>query len=71
LPTSSRSGLSEKTVKKLQDSGHIYEKAGALWFKTTDFGDDLDRCRPLYAIECLERIKHIFAKPLLILNTKL
>jgi arginyl-tRNA synthetase len=23
------SGLSEKTVKKLQDSGHIYEKAGA------------------------------------------
>lgn len=37
------SGLSEKTVKKLQDSGHIYEKAGALWFKTTDFGDDLDR----------------------------
>jgi arginyl-tRNA synthetase len=37
------SGLSEKTVKKLQDSGQIYEKAGALWFKTTDFGDDLDR----------------------------
>ncbi|MBA5248857.1 MAG: arginine--tRNA ligase, partial [Gammaproteobacteria bacterium] len=37
------SGLSEKTVKKLQDSGHIYEKDGALWFKTTDFGDDLDR----------------------------
>jgi arginyl-tRNA synthetase len=37
------SGLSEKTVKKLQDSGQIYEKAGALWFETTDFGDDLDR----------------------------
>jgi arginyl-tRNA synthetase len=30
------SGLSEKTVKKLQDSGHIYEKAGALWFKTNN-----------------------------------
>ena len=37
------SGLSEKTVKSLQASGHIYEKDGALWFKTTDFGDDLDR----------------------------
>ncbi len=37
------SGLSEKTVKALQASGHIYEKEGALWFKTTDFGDDLDR----------------------------
>ncbi|WPE18112.1 arginine--tRNA ligase [Candidatus Thioglobus autotrophicus] len=37
------SGLSEKTVKVLQASGHIYEKDGALWFKTTDFGDDLDR----------------------------
>ncbi|BBB23250.1 arginyl-tRNA synthetase [Abyssogena phaseoliformis symbiont OG214] len=37
------SGLSKETVKKLQDSGYIYEKEGALWFKTTDFGDDLDR----------------------------
>lgn len=37
------SGLSEETVQKLQDSGYIYEKEGALWFKTTDFGDDLDR----------------------------
>ncbi|WXU00142.1 MAG: Arginine--tRNA ligase [Catillopecten margaritatus gill symbiont] len=37
------SGLSESTVTKLQDSGHIYKKDGALWFKTTDFGDDLDR----------------------------
>ncbi len=37
------SGLNEKIVKKLQDSGYIYEKEGALWFKTTDFGDDLDR----------------------------
>jgi arginyl-tRNA synthetase len=37
------SGLAEKTVKALQTSGHIYKKDGALWFKTTDFGDDLDR----------------------------
>ncbi len=37
------SGLSKETVTTLQDSGYIYEKEGALWFKTTDFGDDLDR----------------------------
>ncbi len=37
------SGLSKKIIATLQASGHIYEKQGALWFKTTDFGDDLDR----------------------------
>ena len=37
------SGLSKTTVEALQASGHIYEQDGALWFKTTDFGDDLDR----------------------------
>ncbi len=33
----------EKTVQLLIDSGHTYEKDGALWLKTTDFGDDKDR----------------------------
>lgn len=33
----------EKTVQLLIDSGHSYEKDGALWLKTTDFGDDKDR----------------------------
>ncbi len=37
------SGLSKTTVEALQASGYIYEKDNALWFKTTDFGDDLDR----------------------------
>jgi arginyl-tRNA synthetase len=37
------SGLSKTTVEALQASGHIYKKDGALWFKTTEFGDDLDR----------------------------
>ncbi|MDC9715619.1 MAG: arginine--tRNA ligase, partial [Gammaproteobacteria bacterium] len=37
------SGLSKAIVEQLQASNHIYEKDGALWFKTTDFGDDLDR----------------------------
>ncbi|MGV8933636.1 MAG: arginine--tRNA ligase [Gallionellaceae bacterium] len=31
------------TVQKLIDSGHTYEKDGALWLRTTDFGDDKDR----------------------------
>ncbi len=36
------SGYVAETVKLLQDSGHTYEKDGALWFKTTDFGADKD-----------------------------
>ncbi|MGK0499084.1 MAG: arginyl-tRNA synthetase [Oceanicoccus sp.] len=33
----------ERTVEQLITSGHTYEKDGALWLKTTDFGDDKDR----------------------------
>ncbi len=33
----------EKTVKRLIDGGHTYESDGALWLKTTDYGDDKDR----------------------------
>lgn len=36
-------GLVEETVTKLIASGFTYEKDGALWLKTTDFGDDKDR----------------------------
>ena len=36
-------GSIEKVVKRLQDNGFIYEKGGALWFKSTDFGDEKDR----------------------------
>ena len=32
-----------KAVKQLQDAGHIYEKDGAQWFRSTDFGDEKDR----------------------------
>ena len=38
-----RDGLVEKTVRDLVAHGHTYEKDGALWLKTTDFGDDKDR----------------------------
>ena len=33
----------EEAIKKLQNTGYIYEKDDALWFKSTTFGDDKDR----------------------------
>jgi arginyl-tRNA synthetase len=36
-------GRVEDTVERLVASGHTYEKDGALWLRTTDFGDDKDR----------------------------
>ncbi len=37
------SGKVEATVKKLQAAGKTYEQDGALWLRTTDYGDDKDR----------------------------
>lgn len=36
-------GYVDKTIKRLKASGTTYEENGALWFKSTDFGDDKDR----------------------------
>jgi len=36
-------GRVDKTVKALVASGKTYEKDGALWLRTTDYGDDKDR----------------------------
>ena len=36
-------GQVEDTVRELIAHGHSYEKDGALWLRTTDFGDDKDR----------------------------
>lgn len=36
-------GEVDKALEKLKESGHLYEKDGALWLKTTDNGDDKDR----------------------------
>ena len=36
-------GLVGKTIDHLVKTGHTYEKGGALWLKTTDYGDDKDR----------------------------
>ena len=37
------SGKVEACVKKLTDAGKTYEQDGALWLKSTDYGDDKDR----------------------------
>ena len=37
------SGAVERTVERLIETGHCYERDDALWLRTTDFGDDKDR----------------------------
>jgi arginyl-tRNA synthetase len=36
-------GNVDATVRRLQAAGHTFEEDGALWLRTTDFGDDKDR----------------------------
>ena len=38
-----QSGKVSECVEKLHKSGKIYEKEGAVWFKSSDYGDDQDR----------------------------
>jgi arginyl-tRNA synthetase len=37
------SGKVEAALDRLREQGHIYEQDGAVWLRTTDFGDDKDR----------------------------
>jgi arginyl-tRNA synthetase len=37
------SGAVGRAVDRLRALGHMYDKDGALWLRTTDFGDDKDR----------------------------
>ncbi|MFI6822118.1 arginine--tRNA ligase [Micromonospora sp. NPDC050187] len=37
-----RGGL-DQALNRLREQGHIYETEGAVWLRTTDFGDDKDR----------------------------
>ena len=53
------SGAVDEVVERLRNSGHAYEQDGALFLRTTDFGDDKDRVliradgRPTYfAADC-------------------
>ncbi|HHH44740.1 MAG TPA: arginine--tRNA ligase [Gammaproteobacteria bacterium] len=37
------SGMVERAVQRLEQAGYTYEKNGATWFRSTDFGDEKDR----------------------------
>ncbi|MFZ9744589.1 MAG: arginine--tRNA ligase [Aquiluna sp.] len=37
------SGAVEKSVEKLKSLGHMFEQEGALWLRSSSFGDDRDR----------------------------
>jgi arginyl-tRNA synthetase len=37
------SGAVEQAVARLREQGHVFEDGGAVWLRTTDFGDDKDR----------------------------
>jgi len=39
----SKSGKIEQAFSRLKEKGYLYEQDGALWFKSTAFGDDKDR----------------------------
>jgi len=41
--TSGGEGRVIDTLEKLRGEGHLYDADGALWMRTTDFGDDKDR----------------------------
>jgi arginyl-tRNA synthetase len=53
------SGAVERVIEELRERGHAYEEDGAIWLRTSDFGDDKDRVlrradgRPTYfAADC-------------------
>jgi len=37
------SGAIQQAIERLTESGYMYKKGGATWFKSTQFGDDKDR----------------------------
>jgi arginyl-tRNA synthetase len=37
------SGAVDRAIARLRELGHVYEKDGAVWLRTTTFGDDKDR----------------------------
>jgi len=37
------SGAVERAIERLRAQGHVFEQDGAIWLRTTDFGDDKDR----------------------------
>ncbi|MEV0535360.1 arginine--tRNA ligase [Kitasatospora sp. NPDC050463] len=37
------SGAVEKAIERLREQGHVFDQDGAIWLRTTEFGDDKDR----------------------------
>jgi Arginyl-tRNA synthetase len=37
------SGSVDKAIERLREQGRVFERDGAIWLRTTDFGDDKDR----------------------------
>jgi arginyl-tRNA synthetase len=37
------SGAIEQVIARMRADGHVYDAGGAVWLRTTDFGDDKDR----------------------------
>jgi arginyl-tRNA synthetase len=37
------SGAVEKSIQRLRELGHIFEQDGAIWLRSSEFGDDRDR----------------------------
>jgi arginyl-tRNA synthetase len=37
------SGEVARSIERLREQGHVYDRDGAIWLRTTDFGDDKDR----------------------------
>jgi len=36
-------GAVDRAIQRLKDTGYLYKDKGALWFRSTDFGDEKDR----------------------------
>ncbi|MFN3948649.1 arginine--tRNA ligase [Microbacterium sp.] len=41
--TDGRPSLVDEAVDRLREQGHVFDDEGAVWVRTTDFGDDKDR----------------------------
>ncbi len=61
-------GWVERAVERLRARGHVYEEDGALWFRSTAFGDDKDRViyrsdgRPTYFAADIGYVTEKFAR---------
>ena len=61
-------GWVERAVERLRGRGHVYEQDGAVWFRSTAFGDDKDRViyradgRPTYFAADIGYVTDKFAR---------